>query len=197
MKIGIFGGSFNPPHKMHKKISLELIKNNYLDKVIFIPTGPSYEKKDLIEWKYRFNMLNIMTKNEPNLEVDNYENNSTLIYTYETLDYFRKKYKNDEIYFICGSDNLKELTTWKNYQYILENYKIIVIRRNNDSLKNIINKYKNYEDNIICTEEIIPMNSISSTSIRKMLKENKSLKILMEYIDENVLKYIKEEHIYK
>ena len=45
MKIGIFGGSFNPPHKMHKKIAKVLIKKGYVDKVIFVPTGMKYEYK--------------------------------------------------------------------------------------------------------------------------------------------------------
>ena len=45
MKIGIFGGSFNPPHNMHKNIALDLIKNKYLDKVIYVPTGNKYNKK--------------------------------------------------------------------------------------------------------------------------------------------------------
>ena len=46
MKIGIFGGSFNPPHNMHKNIALELIEHGYLDKVIYVPTGDSYEKNN-------------------------------------------------------------------------------------------------------------------------------------------------------
>ena len=49
MKIGIFGGCFNPPHKMHFKIAEELIMKKYLDKVIFVPTGNFYKKKNLIE----------------------------------------------------------------------------------------------------------------------------------------------------
>ena len=45
MKIGIFGGSFNPPHNMHENIALNLIANGYVDKVIYVPTGDNYNKK--------------------------------------------------------------------------------------------------------------------------------------------------------
>ena len=45
MKIGIFGGSFNPPHNMHKNISIELLEKGYLDKIFYVPTGDSYNKK--------------------------------------------------------------------------------------------------------------------------------------------------------
>ena len=48
MKIGIFGGSFNPPHKMHKSIAKELIKKKYVDLVIIVPTGIKYHYKNLI-----------------------------------------------------------------------------------------------------------------------------------------------------
>ena len=131
MKIGIFGGSFNPPHNMHKNIALNLIKNKYLDKVIYVPTGNKYNKRGLVNQNDRYNMVRLMIEGYNNLDVSNYEFNK-LTYTYETLDYFRNIYQNDDIYFICGSDNLKEITSWKRYDYILKNYKIIVIKRNDE-----------------------------------------------------------------
>ena len=65
MKIGIFGGSFNPPHNAHKKIALELIKKHYVDKVIFVPTGSKYEyKNNLLSNEIRLTMLELMCKND-------------------------------------------------------------------------------------------------------------------------------------
>jgi len=107
MKIGIFGGSFNPPHNMHKNIALELIKKGYLDKVVYVPTGDSYKKENLINFKDRLKMVELMTLNYDNLSVSDIGNNDKYAYTYQTLDYFQNIYKNDEIYFICGTDNLK------------------------------------------------------------------------------------------
>lgn len=188
MRIGIFGGSFNPPHKMHKNIAIFLLQNNYIDKVIYVPTGNKYNKKDLIEAKYRLKMLEIMTRNDNRMNTSNYEIKNTLTYTYQTLDYFKSIYPNDEIYFICGSDNLKEITTWKNYKYILNNYKLLVIKRNNDNLDEII---KNLDNKGIV---IIKINSedTSSSTIRKDLKSGKD----NSNIDEDILKYIKKEKLY-
>lgn len=188
MRIGIFGGSFNPPHKMHKNIAIFLLQNNYIDKVIYVPTGNKYNKKDLIEAKYRLKMLEIMTRNDNRMNTSNYEIKNTLTYTYQTLDYFKSIYPNDEIYFICGSDNLKEITTWKNYKYILNNYKLLVIKRNNDNLDEII---KNLDNKSIV---IIKINSedTSSSTIRKDLKSGKD----NSNIDEDILKYIKKEKLY-
>ena len=182
MKIGIFGGSFNPPHNMHKKIALDLINNNYLDKVIYVPTGNRYQKKDLIDVKNRVEMLNLMCEDNKNLEVSNFEQQKTLVYTYQTLDYFKEKYLNDQIYFICGSDNIKEFHKWKKYDYILNNYQVLVVLRNNDTENNILN-----HKNIIITN--ITLDNLSSTQLRNKLDKNK--------LDSKVYNYIKQKKLYK
>ena len=180
MRIGIFGGSFNPPHKMHKNIALNLIKNNYLDKVIYVPTGNKYNKNNLIGSIHRYNMIKLMISDVKNLDVSDYELKNTLTYTYQTLNNFKEKYPNDEIYFICGSDNLKEITTWKNYEYILNNFKILVIKRNNDNLDEMLKK--------ITTKNIevanIELDSISSTVIREKITRKESKKEIINYIEE-------------
>ena len=63
MKIGIFGGSFNPPHKFHKEIVEYLLDNKYLDLVVIAPTGDNYQKRDLAPFINRLDMLNIMVLN--------------------------------------------------------------------------------------------------------------------------------------
>lgn len=187
MKIGIFGGSFNPPHKIHQKIANYLVKNNYLDKVIFVPTGSNYEKPYLASEQDRYNMLKLMIGNVSYLDISTYEFGK-LTHTYQTLDHFKKHYKDDEIYFICGSDNLKEIKTWKRYQYILSNYKLLVIRRNGESITDILSELKSYQDNIIVIDDI--KSSLSSTSIRKRFKDDKKL-VKDRNIDSKVFEYIK------
>lgn len=189
MKIGIFGGSFNPPHKMHKNIALNLIKNNYLDKVIYVPTGNKYNKEELIDSKHRYNMIKLMIKNYNNLELSDYELKNTLTYTYQTLNYFKKTYPNDEIYFICGSDNLKKITTWRNYEYILNNFKILIVKRNNDDINDILNSINS--KNIMIAN--IELDNVSSTYIRKNIKDKQKI---LNKIDKAVLEYIKEKNLY-
>lgn len=193
MRIGIFGGCFNPPHRMHKDIALNLIKKNYLDKVIFVPTGNFYRKNNLASDIDRYNMLKLMLEDTSNLEVSDYEFGK-LKYTYQTLIYFKNQYPNADIYFILGSDNLKELDSWKEYEYILSNFKILVIRRNNDNIDEILNKYYKWKENIITAD--ISLNYISSTQIRDLLKESGTINITNTMIDENVLKYIVSNKLY-
>lgn len=193
MKIGIFGGSFNPPHKMHIKIALYLIENKYLDKVIFVPQGTNYEyKKNLESNEDRYNMLSIVTNKYSNLSVSEYEFSNEISYTYKTLDYFKNKYSNDNIYFICGADNLDYIDTWKNGKYILNNYNILAINRGEYNTQKILNNYSKYNAKIIvCNLESI---NISSTNIREKINNNEDIKDL---IDIDVLNYIKENNLYK
>ena len=180
MKIGIFGGTFNPPHKMHLKIALSLIEKN-----IFVPTGNKYDRKDLNNENDRLNMVNLMINDYKNLESSDFELGKIMVYTYQTLNHFKKLYKNDEIYFICGSDNINDFKTWKNYEYILNNFKVLVIPRNNEKI-NI------KSSNIILTD--VKADNLSSTYIRNNIK---NIKNTDDLIDKKVLDYIKERNFYE
>lgn len=192
MKIGIFGGSFNPPHKMHENIAEYFIDNNILDKVIFVPTGNKYKyKNNLINDLDRFNMLKLIVSNNPNFEVSDYELKDHIVYTYETLKHFQDKYPNSEIYFICGADNLSYIDTWKNAKDILTNYKILVIKRKNENITNILGNLKFYKDNIKVVD--MALNDLSSTFIRNNIN---SSNILDDKLNKEVYNYIIKNKLY-
>lgn len=193
MKIGICGGCFNPPHKMHIKIARNLIKQETLDKVIFVPTGSNYTKAELVDIEYRITMLNF-TIDKENMEVSDISRNLNYSYTFQVLDYFKEKYRDSQIYFICGTDNLKELTKWKNYEYILSSYKLLVVARNGDNVDKLIQEYAQYVDNICVAN--IEENIVSSTLIRKALKEDNN-EYVEKCLDEKVIEYIQSRGLYK
>lgn len=199
MRVGIFGGAFNPPHKMHKEIAIKLIEKNYLDKVIYVPTGNNYNKPGLLDGKDRINMLNLLV-NEYNekckkikdgkniIEISDFEVQGSL-YTINTLKHFKEIYPNDEIYFICGTDNLVEFNTWRDYEDILKNYKLLVIARKDNEFNDIIKMYLKYEKNIVLAN--IEMQVISSTMVRKEILENGYTEKLNQYLDEKIINYLK------
>ena len=193
MKIGIFGGSFNPPHKMHLNIIEELLNTNILDKIIIVPTGLHYSyKNNLVSNEHRYNMLKIMTKHNNKIEVSDFEFKDEEIHSYDTLEYYKNIYKNDTIYFICGLDNISYVDKWYKGEYLLNNYKFLVITRDTNNLDEILIKYEKYKDNIIITN--IKSNTISSSYIREELKNNNYN--LEKYLDKEVLNYIKENNLY-
>lgn len=192
MKIGIFGGAFNPPHKMHQEIALELLNKQYLDKIIYVPTGNNYDKSGMLLGKDRITMLNLMVEKENRIEVSDFEVQGSL-YTINTLRHFQEIYPYDEIYFICGTDNLAQFYTWRNYEEILKNYKLLVIARKDNEFNDIIKRYSQYKDNIILAN--IESKVISSTTVRKEILENGFYEKLKEYLDEKVIEHLKKIHI--
>lgn len=192
MKIGIFGGSFNPPHKMHESIASFFIDNKILDKVIFVPTGSKYKYKTNLESdKDRYNMVKLITDKHEDFLVSDFELKSEVVYTYETLTHFKEEYSDSEIYFICGLDNLSYIDSWKNAEYILNNFKILVIKRNTDDLEEVMQRLDAYKSNILVVD--MEENPISSTAIRKNITDSKS----SVYLDQDVLKYINDNNLYR
>lgn len=193
MKIGVFGGSFNPPHKMHLKIGLELVNKQYVDKVVYVPTGSKYKyKNNLLPDKNRLEMLNILTKNQENLGVNDYELKDKVVYTCETLAYFKELYPNDQIYFICGADNLSYIDKWKNGEEILNNYKIIVMKRAGEDIEELLKKFEYYQENIIVAD--VEQQDVSSTDIREKLKNNENV---LDVLDKDVYEYIRTNKLYE
>ena len=132
MKIGVYGGSFNPIHIMHKEIVTSLLNKGYVDKIVLLPTGNYYKKSNLLDGKYRMKMLELAFKDDKRVEINDYEFKNNLISTYRSLDYLQSVYKDDDLYFIMGADNLKGFDTWKKYDYILDTYNLIIIDRDID-----------------------------------------------------------------
>lgn len=186
MKIGIYVGSFNPPHKGHIKIVNHLI-SKYLDKVIIIPTGNYWEKIDLVNIDHRINMLKLY-ENE-NIIIDD-ENNS-LEYTYQILNGLKLKYKDDELYLIIGADNIVNFDKWKNYEQILT-YNLVILNRNNIDVLGYLEKLNKKDKYVIVND--LPNIDISSTLIRNKLN-NKDYDLSM-YVDDCVLNYIMENNLY-
>lgn len=190
MKVGIYGGSFNPIHNKHVKVINELL-DKYLDKIIVVPAGDKYTKRNLISARHRINMIELAIKPDKRKIIDDYECTEERRYTFETLAHMKKLYHDEEIYFVLGLDNLDELDTWKEYEYMLENYKFLVINRDGYDFNEVMRKYKKYEENIILTD--LPMDNVSSTYIKDNIdKKNKIAKIL----DEKVYEYIRENELY-
>ena len=135
--------------------------------------------------EYKGNFLKFFPHTEIILNIDN-----------DHLDYFKSLYPNDEIFFICGTDNLIDFENWARPDYILENYKLLVVTRNNHDFEEIVKeKYYIYKDNIISAN--VKPRETSSTQIRSLIKSGVGREELLKYLDENVIDYIEENNLYK
>lgn len=197
-KIGIMLGVFNPPHNFHFTIATEILKNNPdIEKIIFVPTNNNYKKPDVIDSKHRFNMLKLVCDKSKQLDVSRFEIDSLKQpYSEETLNHFSTIYPENKIALIIGSDNLKTFNTWRNYQYILQEYSPIVFERDNDNLNSIIDNcdflrpYKNFIHSSKCTIS----SNLSATKVRTRIKNNLSID---DYVPAEIKDYINKNKLYK
>ena len=180
MKLGIYMGSFNPPHKGHLKVVNYLLKNRYVEKVIIVPTLNYWDKTDLVDIKDRINMLKYYEND--NIIIDIKHNQ--YIYTYQLVKKLEKQYSNDELFVIMGADNIINLDKWKDYQKLLK-YPIIVMNRNNIDIKKYLSRLKG---KFIVVDDY-PYIDISSSEIRKMISN--------KYLDDDVFNYIKKNGLYQ
>ncbi|MBQ3494582.1 MAG: nicotinate-nucleotide adenylyltransferase [Clostridia bacterium] len=187
MKIGVFAGSFNPIHNAHIDIANLLTQNKIVDRIIFVPAGEKYEKPNLAPAKCRLDMVCLATAQNPNFSVCDIEIKNKKLFTYQTLDYIKLENPYAEICFIMGADNLKEFYWWKNNQYILENYKLIVLARNGQKLED----FPEYLNKNI--EFVEFFDDLSSTFIRQNISNKK---IIKKYLNNNVFEYIQKNNLY-
>ena len=197
-KIGIFGGTFNPPHKEHINIAKKVVKELDLDFLIVVPTFISPHKigKDVASKKARLDMLNLAFCNEKNIIVSDFElNNEGVSYSYITVNYFSDKYKDSKLYFLMGSDMLENFPTWKNPEIIASKVEVVLIERpfeNVDTKKIIATYEKLYNKKVIVTK--YKGEKVSSTEIR--LKAKLNLPINFD-TSEEIANYVTKNDVYK
>lgn len=186
MKLGFFGGSFNPPTIAHYNLIKQALIEYDFDKVYFVPMNDYYKKAGLIDMEKRVDMLKLVCKNDSKIEVSNIE--QEMNYASSAIDAFRlieKKYANNEIVFFMGEDNFSKMETWKDYDE-LKKYNYIVFQRNENHILNINQKNVIYMKN---RENL----SISSTIIRNRLKRNESID---DFVTSDVKEYILKNKLY-
>ncbi|MBT1345066.1 nicotinate-nucleotide adenylyltransferase [Mycoplasma bovis] len=145
MRIGLFGGSFNPVHNGHIKIAEYAYKTMNLDKIYFIPTAisPFKKKNTVAPDNDRINMLNIALENfNGNSEVSLFEiKRGGVSYTFETIRYFKNKFPNDELFFIIGSDLVPKFHKWEFVDEMTQKCQFVVYKRNKNINKINAKKY--------------------------------------------------------
>ena len=215
MKIGIFGGTFNPVHFGHLRAAEE-VAQTFLNKVVFIPTNITSNKKmPEINPEKRMEMINIAIKNHKKFEASDIEiKRGGFSYSYDTIVQLEKIYPLDELYFIAGMDTYFDMRNWKNAGEIFDKINFIVVNRSNkkSDLKNLIklidflpDKLKegiriDYTENRLITDKNrfiyffkITRLDISSTDIRNNFKNNISNLFLLP---NEVINYIINNKLY-
>lgn len=167
MKIGIFGGTFDPIHRGHLLLAQQARNQYQLDKVLFIPakTPPhKTDQSDLTPAPHRFRMVELALKDYPEFELCDRElNRPGISYTIDTLRDLRKQYPGDSFFLILGSDAASEFSTWKQPDEIIKMAQVLVALRPGFSLPSQTN----------FQTIAMPPVPLSSTEIRERLAAGK------------------------
>lgn len=192
MNVGLFFGSFNPIHIGHLIIANHMVEHSNLDKIWFVvtPHNPHKNKSTLLNDNQRLAMVSLAVEDYPKLSASNIEFELPQpSYTVNTLARICEKYPEHTFSPIIGEDNLRSFHKWKNADVIIENHEVYVYPRVLGSAVN-----HKFTDHNKFHKIDAPIIEISSSLIRKYIKEGKNYKPL---VPENVWQYIDEMNFYK
>lgn len=193
MRIGLYGGTFDPIHIGHLIVIENAINYMNLDKVIILPSSnpPHKKHKKKTATNIRVEMVAEAIKDNDKIVLSTYEStDQTVRYTHETIRYFKKHFPEDEIFYILGEDSFLTIDTWKNYEYILDENIIVFTRSNIEPDSDLVKKVeiiKKDNPNIFLINNLNI--NISSTLIRGLVNDKKSIK----YLVSDRVKYIIEK----
>lgn len=169
MRIAIFGGTFNPVHYGHLLIAEAARESHRLDRVIFVPAGnPPHKKAPRTSSQERLAMLRLAIRKNPAFYLSDWEiRQRRVVYTYETLEHFHRRFPRASLYFLVGSDSYKNLSRWR------EPRRLRALGR------------------FISYERIQPF---ASRDIRRRVLKNRSIRY---WVPEPVERYIRAHRLYR
>lgn len=189
MKIGIFGGSFDPIHLGHIRLADYIVNNSDLDSIWLMVSPLNPLKADgprPTSAEHRLEMARLATKDFPNIQVNDIELSLPVpSYTYNTLCELSRKFPQHQFKLIVGADNILSFKKWKEPDKILTEYGVIVYPRPGYNLN---------QNDIPAGAEIIqncPCTDISSTELRN------NMQVFNDFIHPDVIKYIIKHNLYK
>lgn len=192
MKIGLFFGSYNPIHVGHMIIANHMVEYSDLEEVwmVVTPHNPFKKKSSLLDNHHRFQLVLRATEDYSKLKPSNIEFDLPQPnYTINTLVHLEEKFPQHHFNLIMGMDNLHSFPKWKNYDKILDHHELYVYPRVSDKSKPAeLMVHKNVH--LIAA----PIVEISSTFIRKAIKERKNFRTLMPH---KAWVYLDEMNFYK
>ena len=193
MKTCLFGGTFDPPHFGHLIVAQTIFEAEHFDKIVFVPAHipPHKNERKISSVALRLEMLKIATMDNPNFEISDIElKRGGISYSLETIHTYKEQtgLDREDLYYLIGSDSLKQFQTWQNPKAILEECQLIVAIRPGFRPSDIPNW-------ILAKVQFanIPRIEISSTQIRARWVKDKTIRYM---VTQPVWTFINKHNLY-
>ncbi len=199
-RIGIMGGTFNPPHNGHLALARAAMKEFVLDSVIFIPSAnpPHKNPKDIIDKEHRFRMTQLAIEGIPNFSISRVElDRKGISYAVDTFNALKHIYgKRAKLFYIMGLDSINEILDWKKPLELFKLCEFIVGTRPGTKIRTFkrLVKFPPLQKEVDKIHLMELEEDISSSDIRKKLKEGK---YAARVVPGKVLNYIRENRLYR
>lgn len=192
MKIGLFGGTFNPPHLAHLVVADTVLDRLNLDQVWWIPTAtPPHKqhKEGVVAPEHRLAMTERATASNDSFKVCNVEiQRQGVSYTVDTIRVLQEQYPKNSFWFVLGGDMLVDFPSWHRSDEIVERVPLVVYPRPNAELTQVPEKYRSYAQQVET-----PLMGISGTDIRQRIRNGYSCRYI---VPDTVLAYIQQHKLY-
>ena len=188
MNIGLYFGSFNPIHLGHLLVATHIREAAQLDEIWFVvsPQNPFKINTAMADENHRLQMVKLSIENVDYFKALDIEFNLPKpSYTYITLQELAKKFPDYKFHLIIGEDNVAKFKEWKEADWIQSNFKILVYNREKSDSQFAIHNSQFYS---------LPLIDISSTEIRKRVKDNQSIRY---FVTENVEQFTRFHKLYE
>jgi len=188
MKIGILGGTFDPIHYGHLILGEQVQVQLGLDRVLFVPTyrPPHKDSRRILAAPHRLKMATLAVRGNRRFVVSDIEvRRRGTSYTVDTLRAIKKRYPGARLYFICGSDLVSEIPTWKDVEEIHRLARFVLAKRPGYGRRLSGRHYRKIR---------VAQVDISSSSIRRLVRQGRSVKYLTP---ESVVRYIQRHRLYR
>lgn len=192
LRIGLFGGSFNPPHLAHLIVAEQVREQARLDQVLWMPCHfpPHKNEGELAEPHHRLAMTQLAIEGHPHFAVSDLEiRRGGRSYTIDTLRQLQIHYPEGEILLILGEDNLRTFHTWREPEEIIRRAKLLVYRRPGTTLEDVDPRFLQH-----VTFVEAPLLEISATEIRQRCRQGRSIRYL---VPDPVRYYIYTHRLYQ
>ena len=193
MKTCLFGGTFDPPHFGHLIVAQTIFEAEHFDKIVFVPahTPPHKMERKISSVSLRLDMLKMATMDNPNFEISDIElKRGGISYSLETIQTYKEKtgLGREDLYYLIGSDSLKQFQSWQKPKAILKECQLIVAIRPGFRPSDIPNW-------ILAKVQFanIPRIEISSTQIRARWVEDKTIRYM---VTQPVWTFINKHNLY-